>query len=75
MVILPASLKTRLPSPKSDNFEAFPLTGWSRFAIQSTVGCLDFVNQIAKLKELSPISKKPAEKMPVMPILENSYNL
>jgi hypothetical protein len=38
-----ASVKTRLPLLESESFEFFPLTGWSRFAIQTTAGCLDFV--------------------------------
>lgn len=64
-VVLPASVKTRLPFLKSDSLEYFPLTGSSRFAIQTRVGCLDLVNQTEKQKALSPTWKKPAEKSPL----------
>lgn len=65
IVVLPASIKTRLPFFKSESFECFPLTGLSRLAIQTTVGCLDLVNQTEKQKALSPTGKKPAEKSPL----------
>jgi hypothetical protein len=43
VLFLSASVKIRLPLLESKSLEFFPLTGWSRFAIQTTVGCLDFV--------------------------------
>jgi hypothetical protein len=45
-----ASVKTRLPFFKRESVERFPLTGWSRFAIQTTVALLLYfcVNHMAK---------------------------
>ena len=58
-VNLPASVKIRLPVLRRESFDRFPLTGWSRFAIQTMVR--ELLNHMAKQKALSPT---PAEKTP-----------
>jgi len=49
----PASVSTRLPVVRRDSVERFPLTGWSRLAIQTTVSG-ERVYHIAKQKAFSP---------------------
>lgn len=68
IVIRPASVSIRLPVLRRVSFEYLPLTGWSRFAIQTTAlllflsdGSLDHT---AKQYAFSPTGKKPAEKVP-----------
>lgn len=65
IVIFPASVRTMLPLFLRESFEPLPLTGWSRLAVQTTVGCLERVNQTEKEKALSPTWKKPAVKSPL----------
>ena len=64
IVNLLASVKIRLPFLRKESFECFPLTGWSRFAIQTTVGEGCLLNHMAKQKALSPTEWNPAEKTP-----------
>lgn len=47
-----ASVSTRLPELRRESFERFPLTGWSRLAVQTTV--LGLVNHMEKEKAFLP---------------------
>lgn len=61
----PASVKTRFPVLRSESVDRFPLTGWSRFAIHTTVfvvACVE--NHIAKEYAFSPTGLNPAVKVP-----------
>jgi hypothetical protein len=56
------------PVFKRVSFDRFPLTGWSRFAIQTIVFLwlreFGSVNHMAKEYEFSPMEIKPEENMP-----------
>ena len=52
MVNFPASVKIKLPFLRRESFERCPLTGWSRFAIQTMVR--ELLNHMAKQKAFSP---------------------
>lgn len=54
-LLSPASVNMSLPPFCNKSFEPFPLTGWSRLAVQTIVGPNDLVNHMAKIKALSPI--------------------
>lgn len=62
------SSKTMFPVFKRVSLDLFPLTGWSRFAVQMIVllSLREFgsVNHMAKEYAFSPMEVKPAVKMP-----------
>lgn len=62
MVARPASESARFPFSKRESLEAFPLIGWSQFAIQTMVGVEDFVNLMAKMKAFPPTQKNLVKK-------------
>ena len=64
MVIPSELVSISWPSAKIESTEPLPLTGSSRFAIQTTVGVEDLFNHMAKQKALSPTGKNPAENSP-----------
>ena len=67
VMIWPALTKTTLPLFKREIFDNFPLTGCSRFAIQTTVLLLlwvwDSLNHISKEKAFSRTWEKPAQNI------------
>ena len=64
MVIPSELVSISWPSAKIESTEPLPLTGSSRFAIQTTVGVEDLFSHMAKQKALSPTGKNPAENSP-----------
>ncbi|KAG5543596.1 hypothetical protein RHGRI_016367 [Rhododendron griersonianum] len=62
-----ASVSMRLPDLRRESLERFPLTGWSRLAIQTAVRLpsdVGSVNHMEKQYAFSPNKWKPAEKIP-----------
>lgn len=53
-VFLPASVNMSSPPFCNKSFDPFPLTGWSRLAVQTTVRSNDLANHTAKMNALSP---------------------